>query len=159
MPKKSNLILPIQGMTCANCVSTVERNVKKLDGIESVVVNLSSERAAVGYDTQKVALDQIIQKIQRAGYNVAVAEGEFILKNTPNTTDSELIVKSLSNIDGIRNVSFNLSSNKVIVRYIPTIVAQLEIRAQLKRIGFEALILGDEAVDQEALIRKKENIP
>jgi len=156
MPKKSNLILPIQGMTCANCVSTVERNVKKLDGIESVVVNLSSERAAVGYDTQKVALDQIIQKIQRAGYNVAVAEGEFILKNTPNTTDSELIVKSLSNIDGIRNVSINLSSNKVIVRYIPTIVAQLEIRAQLKRIGFEALILGDEAVDQEALIRKKE---
>jgi Cu+-exporting ATPase len=27
-------ILPITGMTCANCVATIERNVKKLPGIE-----------------------------------------------------------------------------------------------------------------------------
>jgi P-type Cu+ transporter len=156
MAKKNNLILPIQGMTCANCVSTVERNVKKLEGIESVVVNLSSERAAVSYEEQKVDLDRIIEKIQRAGYDVAIAEGDFILKNSPDALDSERISKSLQKIDGIRDVKFNFASNKVTVSYIPTIVSQLEIRAQLKKIGFEALILGDEAVDQEELIRRKE---
>jgi Cu+-exporting ATPase len=156
MAKKNNLILPIQGMTCANCVSTVERNLKKLEGIDSVAVNLSSERAAVSYEMQKVDLDRIIEKIQRAGYDVVIAEGDFVLKNSPDALDSERISKSLQKIDGIREVKFNLALNKVVVRYIPTIVSQLEIRAQLKRIGFEALILGDEAVDQEELIRKKE---
>jgi len=34
------VILPITGMTCANCVATVERNVKKLDGVDEAVVNL-----------------------------------------------------------------------------------------------------------------------
>ncbi|HEX2981143.1 MAG TPA: heavy metal-associated domain-containing protein, partial [Anaerolineaceae bacterium] len=29
-------------MTCANCVATVERNLKKLDGVASANVNLSS---------------------------------------------------------------------------------------------------------------------
>ncbi len=156
MAKRNNLILPIQGMTCANCVSTVERNIKKLDGIESVAVNLSSERAAVSFEDEKVDLEKIVQKIQRAGYDVAVAEGEFVLESTPDALDSDRIIKALSKVVGVRDVTFNLASNKVLVRYIPTIVSQLEVRAQLKRIGFDALILGDNAVDQEELIRKKE---
>jgi len=156
MAKTSNLILPVQGMTCANCVATVERNVKKLDGIESIVVNLSSERAAVSFEENQVNLDIIVQKIQRAGYDVAVAEGEFILENTPDALDVERITKSLLEIVGIRDVSFNMASNKLVARYIPTVVSQLEIRSQLKKIGFKAVILGDEAVDQEAQIRKKE---
>ena len=41
--------LPITGMTCANCVATVERNLKKLDGVQNAVVNLSSERATVEF--------------------------------------------------------------------------------------------------------------
>ena len=156
MGKKKNLILPIQGMTCANCVSTVERNLKKLDGIQTVTVNLSSERAAVSFEDQKVDLDQIVQKIKRAGYDVAVAEGEFVLKENPDAVDSERISRNLLKVVGIRDVQSNVASGKVVVQYIPTLVSQLEIRSQLKRIGFEALILGDQGVDQEDIIRKKE---
>ena len=42
MPDTKQIILPIKGMTCANCVATIERNLKKLDGVEDVAVNLSS---------------------------------------------------------------------------------------------------------------------
>ena len=156
MGKQKNLILPIQGMTCANCVSTVERNVKKLDGVQSVAVNLSSERAAVSYDESDIGLDEIINRIQRAGYDVALAEGDFILKNSPDTLDSERIVKELLKVSGIRDVNINISTSKVSVRYIPTMVSQLEIRAQLMRLGFESVILGDQAIDQEELVRRKE---
>jgi len=156
MGKQANLILPIQGMTCANCVSTVERNIKKLKGVQSVSVNLSSERAAIAYGDSEVSLDQIVKNIQRAGYDVAVAEGEFILEESPDSLDSNRITKRLLDVIGIRDVRFNLASSKVIVSYIPTLVSQLEIRAQLKKLGFDALILGDNAVDQEELLRKKE---
>jgi len=39
MTETKQLTLPITGMTCANCVATVERNLKKLDGVENAVVN------------------------------------------------------------------------------------------------------------------------
>ena len=44
------ITLPITGMTCANCVATVERNLKKVNGVQSAAVNLSSERATVEFD-------------------------------------------------------------------------------------------------------------
>ena len=31
------MTLPVTGMTCANCVATVERNLKKLEGVETAV--------------------------------------------------------------------------------------------------------------------------
>jgi P-type Cu+ transporter len=54
MTETKQLTLPITGMTCANCVATVERNLKKLDGVQSAVVNLSSERATVDFDAAKL---------------------------------------------------------------------------------------------------------
>ena len=50
MAETRHLTLPITGMTCANCVATIERNLKKMDGVQSAVVNLSSERATVEFD-------------------------------------------------------------------------------------------------------------
>lgn len=156
MGKQQNVILPIQGMTCANCVATVERNIKKMEGINEVAVNLSSERAAVGFDDSTIQLEDIVARIQRAGYDVALAEGEFVLNTNPDPADAVRIKRDLLRITGIEEVSTNQASNKVFVKYIPTIISQIEIRANLKRVGFEALILGDQAIDQEEIIRGKE---
>ena len=48
MADNKTIILPVTGMTCANCVMTVERNLKRLDGVQNASVNLSSERATRG---------------------------------------------------------------------------------------------------------------
>ena len=56
MSETKQLTLPITGMTCANCVATVERNLKKLDGVNTAVVNLSSERATVDFDSSKLGV-------------------------------------------------------------------------------------------------------
>ena len=50
MTETKQLTIPITGMTCANCVATVESNLKKLDGVQTAVVNLSSERATLDFD-------------------------------------------------------------------------------------------------------------
>ena len=60
MSETKQLTLPITGMTCANCVATVERNIKKLDGVEAAVVNLSSERAMVDFDASKLKMTDFI---------------------------------------------------------------------------------------------------
>jgi Cu+-exporting ATPase len=156
MSDTKKIILPIQGMTCANCVATIERNVKKLDGVEDAAVNLSSERAAIGFNKAEVQIRDIVEKIKRAGYDVSAAEGEFILKTSPDTSDADRIRRILGNIEGVLSVNVNLSSDKIFVRYIPTILSQMDIRNYLKKIGFEVLVFGGESVDKEEIARKKE---
>ncbi|EDN71656.1 hypothetical protein BGS_1032 [Beggiatoa sp. SS] len=39
---EKQIILPIKGMTCANCANTIDRNLKKLQGMLQVNVNYAS---------------------------------------------------------------------------------------------------------------------
>jgi Cu+-exporting ATPase len=150
------VILPIKGMTCANCVATIERNVKKIDGVEDIAINISSERAAVSFNKSEVQIKDIVERIKRVGYDVAAAEGEFILKISPDSSDAVRIRRELGKTEGVLSVDVNLSSDKIFVRYIPTILSQKDIRNLLKKIGFGVMVLGGETVDQEELARKKE---
>ena len=56
MTETKQLTLPITGMTCANCVATGERGLKKQSGVQTAVVNLASERATVTFDPASVGL-------------------------------------------------------------------------------------------------------
>lgn len=67
----------IDGMTCASCVLNVENAVKKLDGIESAVVNLTTEKMSVDFDSSKVSEKTISKAVADAGYGAHVfVEGQ-----------------------------------------------------------------------------------
>src|SRR5574338_1241201 len=99
MSETRQLTLPITGMTCANCVATVERNLKKLDGINGAVVNLSSERALVDYDSGKLGLPEMIARVEKAGYGVATGEADLIIKRLADDNDARRLEKSLGKLD------------------------------------------------------------
>jgi len=151
------IILPIEGMTCANCVATIERNLEKIDGVTQTAVNLSSERATVGYDATKTGIPEFIQRIQKAGYNIAMAEGEFLIPTLSDpSSDAIRLEKELLKDEGVTKASVNAATGKVMVYYIPTITSQQEIRSRLKKSGFEVKVLGDAEGDAEAKAREKE---
>ncbi len=60
--------LKIEGMTCAACAKAVERVGKKLEGVESISVNIATDKANVIYNPAKVKLSQIKAAIEKAGY-------------------------------------------------------------------------------------------
>lgn len=60
--------IPIDGMTCTSCVSHITKAVRKIDGIESVKVDLGSESAVVGFDDARTSLTAIATAITQAGY-------------------------------------------------------------------------------------------
>lgn len=62
--------LKISGMTCAVCVKTIEKSVSKMDGVESIVVNLLDESAVINFDEKIVSIEDIGIKIERLGYEV-----------------------------------------------------------------------------------------
>lgn len=63
-------------MTCASCADSIEKAIKKLNGIQSVNVNFASEKATILYDTNKVRISEIKQAIKNAGYTPLEADSE-----------------------------------------------------------------------------------
>lgn len=61
----------VGGMTCAACQAHVDRAVSKLDGVESVAVNLLAGSMLVDYDPAQVAPDDICTAVDRAGYSAS----------------------------------------------------------------------------------------
>ncbi len=62
------LDLTIEGMTCASCVAHVERALAKVDGVNQVSVNLTTERAHLTLSSP-VPVANLIQAVVQAGYN------------------------------------------------------------------------------------------
>ena len=58
----------VTGMSCANCVSNVEKAVKKIDGINEVNVNLIEELMLVNFDEEKTDEESIAAAVRKAGY-------------------------------------------------------------------------------------------
>lgn len=58
----------ITGMSCAACSAAIERILGKLDGVSLASVNLATEKLTVEYDENKVSVEDIIKKVEKAGY-------------------------------------------------------------------------------------------
>jgi P-type Cu+ transporter len=156
MSESKQLTLPITGMTCANCVATVERGLKKQEGVQTAVVNLASERATVTFDPGAVSLAAMVARVERAGYGIATGEADLVIKRLADNNDARRLEKALAKMDGVLEASVSLTTERARVKYVPTVVSQAEIRAAVSKSGFEALELGGEAEDVEAKAREDE---
>lgn len=151
------VILPITGMTCANCVATVERNVKKLDGVDEAVVNLVTEKATISFDQERMNVVNIVERIEKAGYGVAEVEIDFALPQLSDSTDALRLENSLQQVEGIRRVTANVTLAKVKIHYIPTIISANEISRRINALGFKVILVDDDVEDAETSARKRES--
>jgi Cu+-exporting ATPase len=71
--------IPIGGMTCASCAAAVEREIKKLEGIEEINVNFATEKALVKYNSHDTRISEIKNAIIKAGYEpLEIEAGERV---------------------------------------------------------------------------------
>lgn len=156
MADQKHLSFPLLGMTCANCVATVERSLKKVNGVEFANVNLSSERAAVSFDPEKASINDLIASVKRAGYEIAMGEASLGIKNLADATGVMRLEKVLKATEGVIEASANLTSEKAHVKYIPTIISQNDLRRIIRSAGFDLLEADLQLEDGEAKARKEE---
>ena len=64
--------LDIKGMTCAACSARIERVLGKMEGVKASV-NLASEKAFVSSSNPSIALNDIIQSIEKTGFKASEA--------------------------------------------------------------------------------------
>lgn len=78
----------IDGMTCASCVINVENAVKKLQGVETAVVNLTTEKMTVDYNPDVVSESQIEQAVADAGYGATVFDPSTAKSQTERQSEA-----------------------------------------------------------------------
>ncbi len=154
MPTKQ-LTLPVTGMTCANCAATIERNLKKLPSAEQVNVNFASERASLTLDPAALSLADVMARIEKAGYGIALAEADIPLRRLSDDTDARRAQAALEKMEGVLTASVSVATEKALVKYIPTLVSQSDLRAALTRAGVDVAASAD-TVDGERQARDHE---
>ncbi|MFE6135678.1 copper chaperone CopZ [Bacillus sp. NPDC057893] len=64
------LTLQVEGMSCGHCVNSIESNVKELNGVEQVKVQLAEGTVEVTIDSSIITLKDIVSVIEEQGYDV-----------------------------------------------------------------------------------------
>ncbi len=141
MAKKKTTIR-ISGMRCVSCAQTIEKALKKRQGVTGANVNFATEKAAVEYDPAKVSLEQLGETIKSTGYGPVGIERErareVSLKITGMTCAAcaAKIEKALSGLEGVKRASVNLATEKATVEYLPEIVTLVDLRKAVQDVGY-----------------------
>ena len=61
-------VLGIEGMTCDNCVKTLTKALKRINGVKDVQIDRESARAGITFDTTKTDIAAIHEAILQSGY-------------------------------------------------------------------------------------------
>jgi Cu+-exporting ATPase len=161
---EQQITLPVVGMTCANCVATVERNAKKVAGVTGASVNFANEKVTVVFDPAiadpKTVANQVIARVQRAGYDVPTATVELPLLGMTCTNCANTIQRRLNKVEGVLEATVNFASEKASVTYIPGAVTRDDLVAAVRKAGYDVVetmaAAGTEPEDAEAAARAAE---
>jgi len=92
---------------------------------------LLTEKATIGFDQERLTVENIVERIEKAGYGVAEVEIDFALPQLSDSTDALRLEKSLQQVEGIRRVTVNVTLAKVHIHYIPTIIRRTRYHGEL----------------------------
>jgi P-type Cu+ transporter len=158
MSDTRQIILPITGMTCANCSTTIERNLKKMPGVADAAVNYASEKASVTYDPAQSSEAQMRALISDLGYGVATARIEIPVTGMTCANCSATIERNLKKMPGVASASVNLATERATVEFIPTLTGYGDFKRRIEEIGYGVVeTTGLQApADAEAEARERE---
>ena len=80
---EQSLRLKIGDMTCASCVSRVEKALKQVPGVLSAEVNLATETAEITVADDASALPRLIAAVEKAGYRAEAIKDAATGASTP----------------------------------------------------------------------------
>jgi Cu+-exporting ATPase len=132
----------IGGMTCASCVSHVEKALSEIPGVVSVNGNLASEKATVDYLKTETNIRDFKKAVEGTGYQIL--DGEETGKKKISLALSGMtcascvshIEKALNELDGVSSVNVNLATEKATVEYDPAVLGITDFYKAVEGVGY-----------------------
>jgi Cu+-exporting ATPase len=155
---EKTITLPVQGMTCASCVSHVEGALSELPGVSHVVVNLATGKATVDRDSSRVTIEDMRQAVADVGYSVPTAEVTLDVRGMTCASCVAHVEGALTDLAGVTAAVVNLGLGTARVDYVPGLVAVSQMKRSVREAGYEAQerSQGMDALDRERQAREEE---
>ncbi|MEZ4624090.1 MAG: copper ion binding protein [Thermomicrobiales bacterium] len=153
------ITLLIDGMTCASCVSRVEKALAKVDGVSEANVDLATEKATVHFDPAAVSLEQLERAVEHAGYKAEpvvvtapattpVSPVQAVETETPGELTLPIegmtcascvsrVEKALAGVPGVTLANVNLATENATVQFDPAVVTADQLDAAVERAGYK----------------------
>jgi len=146
----------VTGMTCTSCAATIERNLRKVPGVQTARVNFASERATVTFIPSQAGLPDLVAGVERAGYGVATGQADVTIQGLQNASDAARLEKALTALEGVLSAAVTFTTQTAHIQYVPTLISEVKFYRAVKAAGFDTAEQTAEPTDVEALARKRE---
>lgn len=131
----------IDGMTCAACVSSVERAISNVQGVKDVHVNLMTHKASVSFDDNIDDL-KVINAVEATGYHATLPKSLKTLDlNIEGMTCASCVAsveKGVGTLDGVDEINVNLLTEKARLTYDPQFIKSQDIIDKILDVGYKA---------------------
>ena len=84
------MMLPIGGMSCASCVTTIEGALAAVPGVVSATVNLATEKARVAYGPGVASLQEFKKAVSDVGYEVLISSEGSVPEDQEDQTERKM---------------------------------------------------------------------
>ena len=147
---EQRVVLPIEGMTCAACVSTVTNAIARVDGVSGVVVNLASETAAVTFAPTGQRIAAMRDAVRSVGYGLVEENAVLTIPGLADADSAKALEARLADVDGVLRTTANLATEQISLDIIPGTVAPETLRDAAAIAGFSgAYVTSADATDAE----------
>lgn len=131
-----NLKLSVGGMSCASCVSRVEKAINQLPGVLDVSVNLATEEAAIRASDQ-VSASSLVEAVKSAGYQAKTSSFELQIEGMSCASCAGRIEKAFIKLPGVVRASVNLATEQAAIEAISG-VSFATLVAAVQKAGYTA---------------------
>jgi copper ion binding protein len=136
----TDLSFLVQGMTCASCVSRVEKALKAVPGVVSASVNLATEKANIQGDSN-LRIDALSAAVKKAGYEVPAEVISLSISGMTCASCGSRVEKALKKVPGVMEATVNLATEKAQVQSLGVPLESL--LAAVRKAGYEAAPASD----------------
>ncbi|WP_241974100.1 heavy metal translocating P-type ATPase [Aliidiomarina maris] len=151
-PAATVISLPIKGMSCASCVGRVETELRKVEGVGEVAVNLATERADIR-STELLDRGLLVEAIEKAGYSVPEATIELAIEGMTCASCVGRVERALKAVPGVTAATVNLATERASVRGS---MGSETLVAAVVGAGYNARPIDQSGVDADATETRKD---
>jgi len=161
--EEQHATIGVAGMTCASCVASVEKALKKVEGVSDARINLAAEKASVDFNPDFASREDLEKAIADAGYTPvkeapAATPGTIAIgvKGMHCASCVASVEKALKGIEGVSDARVNLAAEKASVDVDPARVSIADIGKAITDAGFTPVREDETTADREQEARAKE---
>ncbi len=151
--------LPIAGLDCAACVTTIEQHLREIPGVEQAHVNFALGKVHLVYDPIHTNLEHLIDVLKKVGYEVGVAEMRVHIAGLHCASCVTFIEEALQRVPGVLETTVNPGTETASIRYIPGQVDFAALKRAIESTGYTTVHRieePEESPDQETTSRERE---